>query len=442
MQTPAGAFWRIDVVTKENLEQAYGYLQEHDPAFPANGTSADEAFRLAERADAPSLVSRCWMWVAACSGHPEAARHVASYLEADASQAEKDAQVRLLALAQEWHAKGALAARPPTAPPAQPRREPVVVDEAQDEEVPDGIVVVGRIGDAASREGIEISKRYAAIAGRPLPTKGRLPAPGEIFEGVIGRWPWAAAAATELENHFAVMRAAEGRVVRLPSFLFVGPKGSGKSTLAQWICRHVEIPVTVLPCGGVADAAGITAVTRSWTTTRAGAVPQAMAAHQAANPALVFDEIDKTTMAGSQNGSVAAGLLSLIGAESIYDSCLMTEVDVRNVSFLSTANDLARVDGPLLDRMRIVPVPAPGVEHVPLLLRSAREDFLRKSGVPAAKVPDLGNGEIAQLQKWFLANGRSARNFYDLYERLVSAAIAGAERASLGTPAGGDRVLH
>lgn len=429
MHGPAGGatFWRIDVVTKENLEQAYGYLQENDPSFRGGPVDPDEAHSKAVDEAKPALVRKCWMWIAACSGHPDAARCVASYLESDAAGADAESQPRLLALAQEWHAKGAASSR---VAPSGGRGDAVVLDEAEAAEV-DGIVVVGRIGDAASREGIEISKRYASIAGRPLPVKGELPRPGAIRAGVLGRWPWAVAAATELENHFAVMRAARDAPVRLPPLLFVGPKGSGKSSLAEWVCRQVGVPHTVLPCGGVADAAGITAVTRSWTTTRAGAVPQAMAAHGAANPALIFDEIDKTTMAGSQNGSVAAALLSLVGAESAYDSCLMTDVDLRLVSFLSTANDISRVDAPLLDRMRIVPVPAPGREHVPVLLRTVREEFSRRTGVPANDLPTLSSPEVATIEKWFVANGRSARNFYDLYARIVSSAIAEREVADM-----------
>ena len=446
------AFWHADVVTQDSIEDAYAFLRENDPdRRGASGPSgAEECFgRAADTQDSP-VVSRCWMWLAACHGHPDAARQVAAYLEADARSVRDAAhKSRLLGLASEWHAKGAAAG--PRAPLAPARALPdghaaAVVDtvDSEPEPEPEGVVVVGAIGDATSREGADLAKRFASIANRPLPTRGRLPAPGEIAEGILERWPWAVEAASTVERHFAVMRAARPGAVKLPPILFVGPKGSGKSTLAEWLCRQVGLAVTTLPCGGVADAAGISAVTRSWTTTRPGAVPQAMAHHGVANPALVFDEIDKTTMAGSQNGSVAAALLSLIGAEESYDSCLMTKVDLRRVSFLATANDISRVDAPLLDRFRIVPVPAPGREHVPTLLKVARETFVRTTGVPEERVPKLSRKDVALVTDWFVKAGGSARNFYALYERIVSGLIMvsedfGTEREAESLPA---RSLH
>lgn len=420
------AFWHIDVVTPSSIDQALAFLRDADPDLRGSLTrpTAGEAYARAGDTKSRPLVSRCWMWLAACSGHSGAMRAVAEYLESDARCAtDPSVRNRLASLAMDWHSKGSNMADASLSHP----REPVVHEDIDDAPVEEGIVVVGPIGDASSREGAEITKRYASIANRPLPVKGRVPAPGELAEGILSRWPWAIEAASTVERHFAVIRAARGAVVKLPPMLFVGPKGSGKSSLAEWLCRKVELGFTTLPCGGVADAAGIAAVTRSWTTTRPGAVPQAMATHGVANPAIVFDEIDKTTMAGSQNGSVSAALLSLIGASEAYDSCLMTKVDVSKVSFLATANDISRVDAPLLDRFRIVTVPAPSREHAPALLRVSREEFVRSTGVPEDRVPHLSRKDVALITDWFVRNGGSARNFYALYERVVSGLIMARE---------------
>src|SRR3546814_3608012 len=80
---------------------------------------------------------------------------------------------------------------------------------------------------------------------------------------------------------------------------------------------------------GSADLAGLTAVSRGWSTARASAPLQAMAEHACPNPALILDELDKGTDIGGRNGSaVAAALGMLTGPTAFWDSCLLAPAGV------------------------------------------------------------------------------------------------------------------
>src|SRR3546814_7424865 len=92
-----------------------------------------------------------------------------------------------------------------------------------------GIVVLERIGDCDSREGRDISARYAGIVGKRLSFRGALPAPGEAEADLARRWPWAPSAARFVGGRLALLRRAfmaGGEVgrLRLPPGLHVGTR--------------------------------------------------------------------------------------------------------------------------------------------------------------------------------------------------------------------------
>jgi hypothetical protein len=380
-----------------------------------------------------------WLWVAASMGSGKAAAEIGVFLVSKCAM-ERGKGKRAEAYrrrADEWFAlRDARAAA--TVGPGLDSIAVAVDLEAKAAEVR-GRVVVRAIGDPSSREGQDILRRYGSIVGRTLPYGGKMPAPGEMRREILARWPWAHLAADAVESALAVRRLSGDGYVRLPNLLLVGPSGSGKTSLGEWLARRLGLHGATIPCGGASDAAGLTATTRSWATSRPSAVANAMAEGGTCNPVLVLDEIDKTTATGSPNGSVADALLQIVNASSYTDGCLLAAVDVSAVSYVATANDLRRVSPHLRDRFDVVPVPAPQARHMDTVHANALADFCRITGVAPVDLPRVPHEAMGYLGETFRKGAGSARSYYLRLQQVLSREIALAEeRRAFGRDAAPD----
>lgn len=412
----------LDVAASPDAEEAF--LIAGNPVYA--GIDQDEA--------------RAWLWVAACAGHALAAEQLAATLELEALKS-ADSPVnaeQLRTRAGEWRERARVerAATPST----DHGRRTVLLDDVEDPDsilkAADGVagarVVVSGVGDAKSREGADLMRRYAEVIGAAMPALGAVPSIGVASSAILERWPWAVEAAGEIEAQLAVLRSAEG-AVRLRPLLFVGPPGSGKSTLAVFVCRLLGLHQVVLPCAGVADAGGLAAVTRGWATSRPGAIFSAMHAGMTCNPAIVVDEIEKSSVVGSHNGSVMGALLEMVGASSYYDTCLMAPVDLAAVTFIATANGTGRLDDALLDRFTVVQVPRPRPEDFDVVCATVRADFVVENRIHEGFVPRLGGLEM-DLMRRFYERTPSVRSFKARYERVVRALMLDEQNAVASEP--------
>lgn len=413
--------------------------------------------------------ARSWLWVAASLGSRGARdRLVKELAEESCSDEPCRSREYLSRLAVEWLTRDSLDPKP--SPPERQRadrrhagavpprigfaalraRSVSVSDDADEDHhapvsLPDagpqrGVVVLSRIGDANSREGRDITARYAGILARRLPFSGALPSPGLVENVLFSRWPWAPAAARFIEGRLALLRraalASEGYVpLRLPPLLLVGPPGSGKTSFFEHLCGMLRLPATIVPCGGASDSAGLSAVSRGWSTARASAPVQAMAENECANPALILDEIDKGTEVGSRNGSaVAAALGMLTGPKAFWDSCLLAQADVSHVTFLATANDISRLPREMLDRFTVLEFPRPLPEHFDRLLDAVRNAEAERLGIDRRFMPPLGRDEREWLREAFMRSGRSVRALERAHATLAGELAAEEEAELLRLP--------
>jgi len=432
-------YWRMPSASPSGVAQAGSALVESAVASGLLTRAAAErgvadaefAYRIGmDVIGLPDDEARSWIWLAAVNRHQDAAMRLAGILE-NAAASEPRTGSTLKRIAATWYGQGRAAEGfdgddfdrgPDIEAEVAAQRVAIAAETA----LP-GLVVVPAIGDHESREGKDLSRRFDAAVGRTLPYTGRVPARGEMRDGILSRWPWAGRVAEEVEAEFAVLRLSRSVAVKAPRLLLVGPKGCGKTSMARWICRQLGLHATVVPCGGASDAAGLAPVTRAWSTTRPGAVFMAMAQHGTCNPAMVLEEIDKTSRVGGQNGSVAGAALSMVGEDAFNDACLMAEVDISAVSWLATANDEDAVDEFLRDRFKVVRVPAPRDEDVPTLHANALADYAERKGVSPEFLPVLDLAETRALAAMFPKRGRSARAYYDMLESRMSLAVARAE---------------
>lgn len=207
-------------------------------------------------------------------------------------------------------------------------------------------------------------------------------------------------AAAELDKHHYGLKDVKKRILEFLAvgklnstlkgkiLLLEGPAGVGKTSFAYAVANALGRNVARISLGGESDVSVLKGFRKTYVGARPGKIVSALKQCNSENCVIIIDEIDKVGK-GSMSGDPQATLLEILDPEqnnAFVDNYLDFPIDLSNVLFICTANNLSDISGPLIDRMDVIHLSSyTKHEKVEIYKRHILPNTIRDTGLESYK---------------------------------------------------------
>ncbi|GJD75109.1 AAA family ATPase [Methylobacterium goesingense] len=294
------------------------------------------------------------------------------------------------------------------------RRETISVPSTPVALAPGQIVVVAEVRETGTDRGRSMTKGYEGIIGKPV-SLAPVPDLAQLRTALRFEFPYA----TGLIDRLLVDLTNRSYVGFSPT-LVLGQPGVGKSRLISRIAYHLGVGLWRVDATHDSGAA-IGGLDRRWANAEPAHPFLAIARYGVANPLMLVDELEKASTRRDY-GRLWDSLLPMIEPETarVYpDPAFQTPLDISHVSWLFTANDIAPLPGPLLDRLRVIEMQAPTANDLEALLPPVLAGIAASRRLDPRFLATLDGEEIIAVRRHW--RGGSIRRLARLVETVVAA---------------------
>lgn len=243
---------------------------------------------------------------------------------------------------------------------------------------------------------------------RPLPLGGpielrmqkveSMPAMDELRTMV----PWMTEVVDKVEERLWLMKAVGRKFITLPTFMLYGPSGSGKTYFARRLAKALDVGFAEMSLAGSTDNQEMQGTSKAWSNARPSWPVCSISRLGCANPLLFVDEIDKVDSA--YLGDPRRTMLTMMEestSKAFHDQGLGAVCDLSNVSWMLAGNQMQGLDTAFMDRIEVIRIEGPGVEHLPIIVSSVVADYARRMEVSADLLPSLGDIGMMAVEELF-----------------------------------------